>query len=188
MLVVHNRFLQYSVSWPTEGISVNVLGDAEEKQTEFYITQAQVMSDRLISSISFPNMERTNISLKAHLMSLLVLQSLMISCIDMSRHTFECSQTMRNSWAVHKKRQQQHPHQRRSVHLDHNSGPYLLTSCHNGALLCRIFQHFHTKNKIKTQSFQHSTNKASWRSYLQSQTFISSYSRLSDSYFKWLSR
>lgn len=114
------------------------------------------MSDLLISSISFPNMERTNIRLKAHLMSLLVLQSLMISCIDMSGHTFECSQTKEKQLGCAREIAAAAP----TSSPDHISGPYLLTSCHNGALLCKdISALSHQKNKIKTQSFQHSTNR-----------------------------
>lgn len=130
----------------------------EGKQSaEIYITQAQVMSDLLISSISFPNMERTNIRLKAHLMSLLVLQSLMISCIDMSGHTFECSQTKEKQLGC---AQEIAAAAAPTSTPDHISGPYLLTSCHNGALLCKDISAFlHQKNKIKTQSFQHSTNR-----------------------------
>lgn len=109
-------------------------------------------------SVAFHSLIRKKKTL-THLMSLLVLQSIMISGIDMSRHTFQCTQP-----SSRQKQFISSNHINTSLSL-YTSGyfplrPYLISSCHNDTFLCPIFQHIHTKNKITTQSFQRSTHEA----------------------------
>lgn len=100
-------------------------------------------------SVAFHSLIRKKKTL-AHLMSLLVLQSIMVSGIDMSRHTFQCSQP-----SPREKQFISSNHINTSLSL-YTSGyfplrPYLISSCHNGTFFMpNISAHSHQKQDNNT--------------------------------------